>query len=73
MSSRANIAQREMATMSIVEGFDEKENIRARLRSGFIDQMMHPFHFQAAKEALGWGVIVAVARAAHAHLKLVAL
>ena len=29
--------------------------------------------FQAAKETLGWGVIVAVARAAHAHLKLVAL
>ena len=73
MSSRADIAQHGMATLSIVEGFDVKENVRARLRTGFIDHMMHPFHFQAAKETLGWGIIVAVARAAHAHLKLMAL
>jgi hypothetical protein len=32
--------------------------------------MMYPFHFLTAKETLGWGIIVAVARAAHAHLKL---
>ncbi len=57
ISGRADIAQCRMATLPIVEGFGVKENVRARLRSGFVDPMMHPFHFQVAKETLGWAII----------------
>lgn len=72
MSGR-DIAQRRMATLSIVEGFVVKENVRVSLRSGLVDHMMYPFHFQAAKEPLSWGIVVAVAPRTYTHLKTLIL
>lgn len=42
MSGRADIAPRLMATLSIVEGFDGKENVRAHLLRVIGDHKIEP-------------------------------
>ena len=73
MRGRADIAQRRMATLPIVERFNVKENVGACLRTGFVENMMHQFRFQAAKKALSWGIVVTIACTAHTRLKVVVL
>ena len=70
---RADIAQCRMATLPIIERFDVKENVGTGLGAGFIKDVMHVFRFQAAKEALGRRIVVAVARPTHADEEAVVL
>ena len=67
----AEIAQRGMPSAAIIEALDVKENVGLCLLTRLVMGMMHPLHFQCAKEAFHHRVVVAVARAAHADLYVV--
>ena len=50
---------------SVVEAFDEDEDIALGLGAGAVIAMMNEFGFQGVEEALHRGVIVAIGPAAH--------
>ena len=62
-----------MATLAIVEDFNELEQRLARLLVSFVFLVMHELTFQGAEKAFGDSVVPAIASAAHALLTTVRL
>ena len=62
---RGQISNRGMEAATIVPAFDVLEHIGARLVTGQVVSLFDEFPFQRRIEALHWGVVPAVALAAH--------
>ena len=63
---RADVAERRVATDTIVEHFDVLKCLVLGLRPGGEDGLVNELHLQRGEEALGHGVVPAIALAAHA-------
>ena len=62
-----------MTSGPIIKRFNVKENVSPGLVTGFINEVMDPLHFQAAKETFGRGIVIAVACTTHANAGLIVL
>ena len=62
----AQVAERRVAALSIVERFDVLENVGFRVRAILVVAMAGKFDFERSEEAFGHGVVVTVPSAAHA-------
>jgi hypothetical protein len=62
---RTEIPQVLIKPLAIVESFHERKDLPTRLLPRVIRLMMHQFILQCAEEALGHGIVVAVALPAH--------
>src|SRR5437660_637068 len=63
---RADIAERLMQPLPIIEHFDELKHLRLGLLPRVVVPLMRQFVFERTEEALDDGIVVAVALAAHA-------
>lgn len=70
-SDRRVVAGRGMATTAVVERLDVLEQISLYVRSRRVGRAVHPLVPQAVEEALGRGVVPAVAIAAHGVFHLI--
>ena len=55
-----------METMTVIKHFDIPDHVTSGLISGFINDIGDPFGFEGVKKAFNYGVVPAVALAAHA-------
>ena len=62
---RRDAARRIVATVGVVEHLDVVKDISTGILPGWVDLAANPLTFEQLEEALGHGVVVAVAPAAH--------
>ena len=62
-----------MAAFCVVEHFDVIKHITASILSRGVDFPLDPFPFQKLEKALGHGVVMTIASAAHAGNQIVCL
>ena len=55
-----------METMTVIKHFDIPDHVTSGLLSGCIYDIRYPFRFEGVKKAFNYGVVPAVALAAHA-------
>ena len=55
-----------MQPLAIIEPFNKRKDVSARLCPGVIGLMMNEFIFQRAEEALRYRIVITVALPAHA-------
>ena len=63
---RTEIPQTLMQPLAIIEPFNKRKDVSARLIPGVTGLMMHEFIFQRAEEALRHRIVITVALPAHA-------
>ena len=63
---RRDAARRIVATFGVVEHLDVVKDISTGILPGWVDLAANPLTFEQLEEALGHGVVVAVATPAHA-------
>ena len=63
---RTEISQALMQPLAIVEAFDERKDLPARLVPRVIRLVMNEFILERAEEAFRHGIVIAIALAAHA-------
>src|SRR5258706_3229560 len=66
----AQVSQRRMSSLAIIKHFDPFEDRLSRLLLRRVMLVVHQFRLQGAEEAFRDGVVVTVARSAHARFDL---